>query len=161
MEKTVDFLDGVKRRHGLTSDYQLSKRLRLTRSAISAYRNGDRALDENVALVVAQELQLSPAYVLACTAAERAKRPEVRTAWEKAARTLSRAATVLILLGMWQAFGLPGLSDASASAVPLNTHYALAGAVMALWIAIRAATRIPPLRPYLKRRIAVIAPTAL
>lgn len=88
MKSTVDFLDAVKARHGLASDYQLSKFFGCTRGAISNYRMGKSHLDEAAAMKVARALDLAPGYVLAAVAAERTKSEEVKRAWLKAARIL-------------------------------------------------------------------------
>lgn len=87
--KTIEFLDAVKERHNLTSDYQLAKFLKIRQSGISHYRTGKGGFDDEVAIKIAGVLDMPAGYVLACAHAEReAKRPKVRDAWEKLARTM-------------------------------------------------------------------------
>jgi transcriptional regulator with XRE-family HTH domain len=101
MKTTVDFLDAVKQKRGLTSDYQLSKHLGCTHSAISNYRMKKNFIDEVMAVKVATDLGLSTGYVLSCIASERAKKPEVKAAWAYAAQMLSGvAACALIVLAL-------------------------------------------------------------
>jgi transcriptional regulator with XRE-family HTH domain len=88
MKTTVDFLDAVRDRHGLTSDYQLAKVLAVGQSTISHYRKGRSAFDEAMACKVAALLELPAEYVFACTASERAKDPEIKKIWARAARKL-------------------------------------------------------------------------
>ncbi len=101
MQTTIEFLDAVKTLRGLTSDYQLSKHLECTHSAISNYRMKKNYLDEGIACRIADELDIEPSYVLACVASERAKRPEVKAAWKHAADLLyglAAAAAVVAFL---------------------------------------------------------------
>lgn len=89
---TVDFLDALKARHHLPSDYALAKILGITRSAVSCYRSGKVALGEEMALKVAELLETEPGYVLARIAEERTKRPQVKAAWRKVAEALAPTA---------------------------------------------------------------------
>ncbi len=58
MKSTVQFLDAVRVRHGLTSDYQLAKFLRARQQTISRYRNGQSMMDEAMCLKIAAALSL-------------------------------------------------------------------------------------------------------
>ncbi len=98
MKTTVDFLDAVKQKRGLTSDYQLSKHLGCTHSAISNYRMKKNFIDEEMACKVATDLGLSTGYVLSCIASERAKKPEVKAAWAYAAQMLGAVAATVLLV---------------------------------------------------------------
>lgn len=93
MRTTLEFLDAVRAKHGLTSDYQLAKFLGVRQSTISNYRNRNGGLDERMALKVAAALDLDAAHVLACVAAERTPDAEVKKAWQRAA-----AATAAVIL---------------------------------------------------------------
>ena len=96
--RTVDFLDDMKRRYGIRSDYALSKSSGISQANISRYRNGG-TFDDEVAIKVAEILELDPGYVLACIQAERSKRPQVRDAWEKIARGLA-ASLAAVFVGV-------------------------------------------------------------
>lgn len=96
---TTEFLDLVKARHGLSSDYALADKLGLTRSMVSAYRNGKRMLGDESAMRVAELLELDPGFVLACVEAERSHSPAIRAAWENLADLVKRhgaAAAVML-----------------------------------------------------------------
>lgn len=99
MENTNELLDEVKRRHKIGSDYALAKRLGITRSVVSAYRTGKRNLGEDVAVTVADLLDVDPGYVLACMEAERTTHPAARAAWERMADLVKRhgAAAIFVL----------------------------------------------------------------
>ena len=100
METTVDFLDSMKARHGLTSDYQLAKHLKIRPNRISNYRQGVSLFDEETCLLIAADLKLDPGYVFACIAAERANKPEVKAAWKHTAEILGGLAAALAILAI-------------------------------------------------------------
>jgi transcriptional regulator with XRE-family HTH domain len=72
--QTIDFLNELKAVYGLTSDYQLAKKLQLTTSAITNYRSGRNFLNDEMALKVADLLDVDPLIVMACVHAERYSR---------------------------------------------------------------------------------------
>lgn len=117
MQRTADFLDAIRVRYGLTSDYQLAKRLGVTHGAISHYRAGRSQLDDAMAIRVAGLLDLDPGYVVSCAHAERAKDDETRAMWTQLAK---RAA-----VGVLAAFGLTTAPapPASAAGVAADSVY--------------------------------------
>ena len=72
--KTTDYLDAVKEAYGLTSDYQLSKKLGVTQSRITSYRSKRTFMDDSMALKIAYLLDAEPLRVLASIHAEREER---------------------------------------------------------------------------------------
>lgn len=78
---TLQYLDAVKARRGITSDYALAKVLGVSQPTVIGYRSGRRIFDDEVALTIAQELGLNPLAVIAAANAERAKTPEMRARW--------------------------------------------------------------------------------
>lgn len=90
--QTIDFLDAIKRRHEIQSDYALAKLLNVRQTRISHYRRGVSCFDADMALKVAEMLEMPSGYVLACIEeerAERTKRPEVKAAWHQVAKALA------------------------------------------------------------------------
>lgn len=81
MKTTIECLDAVKAKFGITSDYALAKRLGFSLSTVSNYRTGRRFLDDDAALTVALALDLHPFEVIVVANAERAKTPEQRARW--------------------------------------------------------------------------------
>ena len=81
MKTTIEFLDAVKEKLGIASDYALAKRLGFSLSTVSNYRTGRRVLDDDAALTVALALDVHPFNVIAAVNAERAKTPETRARW--------------------------------------------------------------------------------
>jgi predicted transcriptional regulator len=79
---TMELLEAVKVRRGIVSDYALAKALGITQAAVSSYRTGNSKISDDVALTVAEILQLHPLQVIAAANAERAKTPEQKARWE-------------------------------------------------------------------------------
>jgi transcriptional regulator with XRE-family HTH domain len=100
--KTVQYLDAVKARFGLVSDYSVAKKLGFTQTAVSQYRHGRRFFDDDAALIVAQVLDLEPIVVIAAANAERAKTPEAKARWESLMEKFSAPVTSFRnLLSQW------------------------------------------------------------
>src|SRR6266568_1850520 len=97
MQTTVQFLDAVRVRHGLTSDYQLAKFMGMRTQTISRYRNGHTMMDEAMCLKIAAALGVEQGEVLVAIAFEREKRAEVKSAWQRVAQRLASVAGAVIL----------------------------------------------------------------
>lgn len=78
---TIEYLDAVKKRYGIASDYAVAKLLNFPQSSVSAYRNGRRTFDDDAALAVATALEINPLVVIAAANAERAKTDEQKARW--------------------------------------------------------------------------------
>jgi len=100
MHTTVRLLDELGSKLGLRSDYAIAKHLGISTQRMSRYRCRLDALGPEMALRVADDLSMDRGYVLACIAAERAKRTDERKAWEALAKKAGIAATLLISLGI-------------------------------------------------------------
>lgn len=142
--KTISYLDAVKSRHGLKSDYQLGKFMDWGLSTVSGYRTGRRELSDDHCLQVAEALGLDVGEVLADIQAARAKTPETKRAWESVAKVFRGAAAVV--LGVIAVAALVVGNPAPAQAAAQGTcerllnrsiHYAQL-ALSALWVAILA-----------------------
>lgn len=78
---TIEYLDAVKQRRNITSDYALAKVLGVAQSTVIGYRSGRRIIDDEVCLTISQILNIEPLTVIATANAERAKTPEMRARW--------------------------------------------------------------------------------
>lgn len=78
---TLEFLEAVKVKRGITSDYALAKALGITQQAMSSYRSGNSIMNDDVCLSVAAALDLAPIFVIAQANAERTKNPETKARW--------------------------------------------------------------------------------
>jgi transcriptional regulator with XRE-family HTH domain len=107
MRTTRDWLAAVKAKHGMTSDYQLSKALHVTRSAVSKAQSGRQYMDDSTAIRVAELLEIDPLEVISSVNAERAKEPRERELWERAAAAFRGTASALFLSALALA-GVPG-----------------------------------------------------
>jgi transcriptional regulator with XRE-family HTH domain len=97
---TIEYLQAVKTRLEITSDYALAKALGITQSTISGYRAGRSRIDDDVALTIADILRIHPLQVIAAANAERAKTPEQRARWSGVMEKFS-ASFKNHLLGCW------------------------------------------------------------
>lgn len=78
---TLEYLRAVKAKLGIESDYALAQHLGITRSAVSIFTRGKGIFGDDVALSVAQILDINPLVVIAQANAERANTPEMRDRW--------------------------------------------------------------------------------
>jgi transcriptional regulator with XRE-family HTH domain len=78
---TLEYLAACKKRLGIESDYALAKALGVSQQAVSSYRSGNSKINDDVALTVAEILDVNPLQVIAAANAERAKTDEQRARW--------------------------------------------------------------------------------
>lgn len=110
MKTTVEYLDAIKVRLDLPSDYAVAKALGLTRAAVSKQRLGHSVFDDTTALRVAEILGVDPMEVISAANAERARDEETRRLWERAwGKVTGATAAVAIAAGI-------GLSAAPSTA---------------------------------------------
>lgn len=98
IKTTLQFVDELKRRYGIGSDYGIAKLLNISKNSLSLYRNGKSHFSDEVAIKVAELLDLDAGYVMACMAYERARSPLVKSKWEKAATSLYGLAVALAIV---------------------------------------------------------------
>lgn len=94
---TIEYLQAVKTRLEITSDYALAARLGITRSAVSKLQQGGVSFSDDVALTIAEILNLNPLVVIASANAERAKTPEQRARWSGVMEKFSLSFNALLL----------------------------------------------------------------
>lgn len=135
MKTATYFLDAVKTKHGLTSDYQLAKFLGWSQQRITKYRTGKSpTFDDEAAAQVAAALDLDAAYVMACMAAQRAKTDASRKTWEKAARLLGGTTAAALVFACALTLAPDAIApDAAADDSPL---YIMSSAWLALLFAL-------------------------
>jgi len=124
MFSTVEFLDAVKHKHGLESDYALAKFLGWRQTRISQYRGGHRELDDNGCVQIAEKLDLPPAHVMACIASRRAENASLRGYWKDAAKLLKDGTWALAVVTVG-ALAQIAPAPASANAAVNSTPYTL------------------------------------
>ena len=101
--RTIEYLDQVKARHGIKSDYALAQVLAVTHATVSHYRTGRSIMDATVAVKVAELLALNPLVVIAAAEIERATKDKVRQVW------LRYAAGLVVVVSL---AGAPGEGNA-------------------------------------------------
>lgn len=85
METTIDFLERLRTRLDTgsgCSDYKLAKVLQVSTGGMANYIKHGRSMDDEIAIRVAELLDLNPGYVVACCHAERSKTVETTKVWE-------------------------------------------------------------------------------
>lgn len=82
---TLEYLEAVKKRLGIESDYALAKVLKMRASTISNYRSGRGQMDDEIAVKVAEVLGLHPGVVVLDMHRERAKTPAAKSLWKEIA----------------------------------------------------------------------------
>lgn len=101
MNTTNEFLDAVKAKHGLISDYALCKKLEVSSSRIGHYRKNRSVFDDLLAVKVANLLEIDPLYVIAAVHAESAKKESEKKVWTDILERLGGlAASVVIGLSL-------------------------------------------------------------
>jgi DNA-binding XRE family transcriptional regulator len=97
--KTAEYLDAVKNRLGLPSDYALAKVLGVARESVNAFRNGRSAMGIETCMKVGELLNVDGHAVYAQGQIERAKKPEIRDFWQSISEKFS--GSFLNLLSQW------------------------------------------------------------
>lgn len=90
----TEYIDAAKEKMGLSSDYELAKRLGIPNANLPGMRRGERNIPLDVAFKLAITLELDPAQVVADLEAQREKNPKRREFWAGFTR---RAAAVVVL----------------------------------------------------------------
>jgi hypothetical protein len=89
--KSAEFLDAIKEKYGIKTDYRLSRILKISPSRISMYRSSTREFDEDTCKLVAIELNETVEFLLAEIQAVRSVRTKHEAAWRRLARVARKA----------------------------------------------------------------------
>lgn len=136
MKNTADFLDALRVKLDVPSDYALGAKLGMHRQQMSRYRTLQTTFDDEASMRIADILEIDPAFVVASMHAQRAKRSEEKKLWERIATSMAGVTVILALVAIlptttlptWDGFNtaLHGLSsfDNIGFYATLNIHYA-------------------------------------
>lgn len=80
---TVQYMAAVKAKLGIQSDYALAKSLGITRQSVSGYSNGYNTFGDDLAMKIADILDIPRGIVLLDMLLERAKTDAQRDAWKE------------------------------------------------------------------------------
>lgn len=94
--KTIDYLDRVKVKLTLPSDYALAKVLGITHVSVSQFRNGRSSMGIETCLKVGEILQLDGHAVYADGQVERAKNQQVADFWKSISEKFSESFKALL-----------------------------------------------------------------
>jgi hypothetical protein len=74
METTANLINRVKAAYNLPSNYAIAKKMGVSHQCIANYVKGRSFLDTKSAFIVAELLNMEPAYIVACASIERSKK---------------------------------------------------------------------------------------
>lgn len=97
MKTTIEFLDGLKAKYGLNSDYALWKKSGISQQSLSNYRLGKTHFDDSTAIRVAKLLEIDPAIVVSAVHAERAKSDPEKAVWREIFEKLGGVAASVVI----------------------------------------------------------------
>jgi transcriptional regulator with XRE-family HTH domain len=117
VETTTELLDKAKEMCGLTSDYALAKRLRVSKQAVSGWRNGRNLPDIVTCEKIAEITGIPLARVLGIVGEARAISTAEKAVWRK----LASAAALLLSVGVLGAFAAN--QDAQARPGSISHNY--------------------------------------
>lgn len=80
---TLEYIDAVKQRRGIASDYALAKELGIAKQTMSSYRKGKTHFDDAVCRRVAELLGIHPGLVMLDMQRERSQSPESHKVWQE------------------------------------------------------------------------------
>jgi DNA-binding XRE family transcriptional regulator len=95
--KTTEYLDALKIKLTLPSDYALAKVLGITHVSVSQFRSGRTAMGIETCMKVGEMLQLDGHAVYADGQIERAKKPEIADFWKSISEKFSESFKALLL----------------------------------------------------------------
>lgn len=113
MNTTCDFLDALRVRYGISSDYALAKFLQCTQSSVTHYRHKRSALSDEMALKVADLLDLPRAEVYLSIQAERAAKQQNGPVFDALTDALRRLGGIAAAALLFVALASPESSIAS------------------------------------------------
>lgn len=110
--KPTEYIDAVKARLKIESDYELAKRFGVGRARITEMKSGVRPVPLDVAFKLAITLELDPATVVADLESQREKNPTRRAFWDS---FTSHARAAVVLVACMLAWSFSGISEGAAA----------------------------------------------
>lgn len=101
--RSIDYLDAVKKKLEISSNYALSKALDIERQMVNAYYRGERVPDAYACTRIAVLLEIDPALVIAEVQAEHEKNEKKRQFWQGFASRVGKL-TVIIAVSIFMFF---------------------------------------------------------
>jgi DNA-binding XRE family transcriptional regulator len=96
MKTTIEYLDAVRAKLDLPSDYAIAKVLGVSRESVSAFRNAKSSMGIETCLKVGEILQIDGHAVYADGQIERAKKPEIADFWKSVSEKFSESFKALL-----------------------------------------------------------------
>ncbi|MGF7186988.1 transcriptional regulator with XRE-family HTH domain [Robbsia andropogonis] len=122
--KSAEYLESVKQYCGITSDRELARHLGLGASTVNQYLKGQRIMDNEACLRIAEALNMSnPLPIIIAADMDRAEREGRTSAWERfRPKLFGGTATAALAILMFNNFLNP--TPAQASELSLNSQNA-------------------------------------
>lgn len=143
---TKRYLEKIRAANGGCSDYKLAQIIGVRQQTVSNYMTGNRTLDDDVAVAVAELLGISPLQVIADCSAERAARAnnvKLQNLWQQVARLATQAACVVALVlgsDVLSHVGHAGVADQSVISASVG-KYTMRPRRLGPWWLLRIASR--------------------
>lgn len=96
--KTNDYIDAVREKYSLTSDYQAAKKLKISTSRIGNYRSNRSCFNEELAKKIANILDIPLSQILLDIQVERSTNKDVKKAWVDISKKMAGIAALLVLV---------------------------------------------------------------
>ena len=129
MKTAAQYLDDIRIKHGLTSDYQIKKMTGWSSARLSIWRNGRSHFDDEAAMIVAGLLEIDPSEVLINAHMSRSV-PQALPIWQGMIdRLCTVAGTLVIATGMAAA---PAPAEAASTSNAANNSYTLCA--VPIWV---------------------------
>ncbi|MTV36265.1 helix-turn-helix domain-containing protein [Duganella radicis] len=97
MKTTIEYLESVRAKLDLPSDYAISKALGVTRESVSGWRNGKSPFGIETAMKIGEILGEDGHAIYAHGQIERAKKPEIADFWKDISEKFSASFRNLLL----------------------------------------------------------------
>jgi len=98
METMDEYIEQIRKRYNIDSDYRLAQLLGVTRQAIHHHKIGRaKHVSEETAYQIAALLGLDPKKVLLTLAIEKAKNERIKRLWQSIAKELSKTTAAIFL----------------------------------------------------------------
>lgn len=125
MKTTLEYLQAVKEKLGIESDYALANALDLTREAISSYKLKKSIMNDDTCAKVAEILEIDVFMLITLANYERSKTEDRKRYWsnlyQTAAKNLATALSIVVVsLGL---ISMPNEAKAEGSNSTLSARY--------------------------------------
>lgn len=100
MKTTADYLDALRVRLAVPSDYALAEKLDMSKQHIHKFRKMHGSFSEEMSLRVADILEIDPAEIILAMHYQREKNAAAKQVWERIYKSMTAVAAVLAIIAI-------------------------------------------------------------